>query len=315
MKFAKKIIVAFLVVVFTLVLHNRSAQSEAGPSSTPDMVGDESLHKRVAILVSDLKNPFFVSMVNGAKNAAAIYGMELIVKDAQNSDSRQLVDVADLCREPVDIIIVNPTNDEAIVPGIDLANTHNIPVITLDRESADGEILCHVASDNREGGRMAARLLAKHLNNRGRIVELEGIPGTSAAYARGAGFNEELKNFGQLMVVARQVARFDRNEAFRVIGKIIDSGLEFDGVFAHNDNMILGVADALAARNIKVPGILVGFDGIKEAKVAVKTKKITATIAQEPEMMGKISVDTAARFFRGGKIPPRIFVTLSTVEK
>ncbi len=284
-------------------------------TATPlDLITYEHFNKKVGLSISNLKNPFFISLVQGAKKAAQLYGMELIIEDAENKDSKQLVDIVNLHNQKVDVLIINPTNAEAVIPGIEMARMSNIPVITVDRKASGGDILCHVASDNIEGGRMAARLIAKYLKNKGNIIEIEGIPGTSAAYERGFGFNDELKKFINVKVITRKVANFDRNEAINVITKLIRNGINFDAVFAHNDNMILGVMDVLSKKNYATPKILIGFDAIKEAVRAVNEKRITATIAQQPNEMGNIAIRTAAHFFRGGKISTFIPVNLSMIK-
>ena len=124
-----------------------------------------------------------------------------------------------------------------------------------------------------------AKLLEK-MPKDGRVIELEGIPGTSAALERGAGFHDALKAFPKTKVVAREVADFERHQAQVVIQRILSKNIPFDGVFAHNDNMILGAADALEASPTPADKVLIGFDGIQAAIEALKQGRIDATIAQ-----------------------------------
>ncbi|WP_320044748.1 substrate-binding domain-containing protein [uncultured Desulfobacter sp.] len=283
--------------------------------TTPlDIITYETFGKTIAFSISDMTNPFFLSMVGGAKKAAELYGVELMVNSAENSDSKQLMDLVDFQKSHPDIIILNPTNAESVVPGIEMAVTNKIPVITVDRKSAGGKILCHVASDNIQGGRMAAELVADLLKDKGSIIEIEGIPGTSAAHDRGYGFSDEIKRFKDIKVIDRKVANFDRKQAKQVMTKILYDNVSFDAVFAHNDNMILGVMDALSEVQSSSNKILVGFDAIKDAVQAVKTKKISATIAQHPQEMGRMALEIAAKHFRGEEIPSNIPVKLSVIK-
>ena len=280
-----------------------------------DLVTYEAFNKRVALSISNMKNPFFSSLLLGAQEAAKLFGVKLDIVDAGNNDARQLTDIAYLIRKKVDLIIVNPTNTEAITPAIEMANRENIPIITVDRKSSAGKILCHIESDNLEGGRMAARILAKYLKGKGSVIEIEGIPGTSASHERGWGFNQELRNYPALKVVSREIANFDRKEAQAIMRHLLYSDIQFDAVFAHNDNMILGAIDAFEELGIQLPRVLVGFDAIREAVRAVKQGKLTATIAQKPETMGKLSIEIASGFFRGEELPTTIPVELSLVIK
>lgn len=280
-----------------------------------DLITHESFDKIVALSIANFKNSFFLTLLNGAQEAADLYGVQLLVKDAQNSDPQQLIDIADLLTKKIDLLIVNPTNTESVMPGIEMANKKDIPVITVDRKASGGKILCHIESDNIEGGRMAARILAQRFQEDARVVEIEGIPGTSACYERGIGFNEELRKHPRIKVVDRDVANFDRKEAQEVMQRIILNDNNFDAVFAHNDDMILGVIDALKKSDDQRQRILIGFDALREAKEAVQQGQLTATIAQEPESMGRLSIETAVQYFRGQEINPTLFVDLSVVTK
>lgn len=237
-----------------------------------------------------------------------------MVVDAQNSDAQQLTDVANVIKEKVDVIIINPTNTEMITPGLEMANREKIPVVTVDRKSAWGKILCHIESDNVEGGRMAARLLTKVLKGKGKVIEIEGIPGTSAAHERGLGFNEELSKYPAIEVVSREVANFDRKEAREIMMHLLQNDIKFDAIFAHNDNMILGALEAVEESKT-TPRVFIGFDAIREAVQEVKRGRLTATIAQKPETMGKLSIKVVAGYFRGEKLPAIIPVELSLVTK
>nr|WP_320015127.1 substrate-binding domain-containing protein [uncultured Desulfobacter sp.] len=306
-----------LMGAYGVMLAQSKINAEPVPNklTTPlDIITYETFGKKVAFSISDMKNPFFVSMVGGAQKAAELYSIELIIKSAENNDSKQLMDLSGFQKSNPDIIILNPTHTESVVPGIEMAVMNKIPVITVDRKSACGKILCHVASDNLEGGRIAARLVADLLKNKGSIVEIEGIPGTSASHDRGYGFNDEIKKINNIKVIAREVANFDREQAKQVMTKLLRENVYFDAVFAHNDNMILGVADALSKLELSQNKILVGFDAIREAVQAVKTKKITATIAQHPQEMGRMALKITAKYFRGEEIPSNIPVTLSLIK-
>jgi ABC-type sugar transport system substrate-binding protein len=280
-----------------------------------DLITYEPFNKTVALSISNLKNSFFSTLLHGAQETARLFGVKLIFRDAQNKEAQQLADVANFIKQNVDMIIINPTNTESITPVVEMANTKNIPVITVDRKSSGGEIICHIESDNLEGGRMAARVLAQLLKGKGSVIEIEGIPGTSAAHERGMGFNQELRKYPEITVVAREAANFDRQEAQEVMQGLLKKDTEFDAVFAHNDNMILGVIDALEEMNVHSPRVLIGFDAIPEAVQAVKQGRLTATIAQKPETMGRLSIESSVLYFRGEKLPAVIPVELSLITK
>jgi ABC-type sugar transport system substrate-binding protein len=280
-----------------------------------DLVTNETFDKTIALSISSLQNPFFISLHQAVLSVASLNGAKLVVADARDNNAQQLIDMSAFLKERIDALIVNPTNTETVGPGIELANNLNIPVITVDRKASEGQTICHIESDNVEGGRMAARLIARLLKGKGRVIELEGIPGTSAALDRGAGFNEALKAFPNIKVVAREVADFDQQKAKEVVLRAMQRNLRFDGIFAHNDNMILGAAEALEVRGKASAVVLVGFDGIQAAREALRQSRINATIAQKPEKMGALAVSCIARYWRGENPVSLMRVELEVIEK
>ena len=129
------------------------------------------------------------------------------------------------------------------------------------------------------------------------------------------GFNQVVREHSQMEVVTRETAFFGRNMARLTMLRLLQAGVQFDAVFAHNDSMILGVLEAMDAAKYARPRVLIGFDAIREAVRAVAQGKLTATIAQRPESMGRLAVQSAVRLLRGEQIPPEIPVELELIEK
>ena len=269
----------------------------------------------LGLSISTLNNPFFVDLREGAEAKARELGVRLIVLDAQNDPSRQLAGIEDLIAQKVDAILVNPTDSSAIVPAILAANRAGIPVLTVDRGADGGQVASHIASDNVAGGRMAGELIVQILNGRGRVVELEGIPGTSAARDRGTGFNEVIRKYPGIEVVARQEAGFDRARGLTVMENILQAHPRIDAVFAHNDEMALGAITAIEAAGRLSQIKVVGFDATADAVKAVQEGRMLATIAQKPRLMGELAVDTAVKLLKGEKVPSYIPVPLELVMK
>ncbi|XEQ91250.1 Ribose import binding protein RbsB [Sporomusa carbonis] len=170
-----------------------------------------------------------------------------------------MANIENLIQQKVSVIIVNPVDSKAIVPAIEAANKANIPVITVDRGAAGGKVISAIASDNVAGGKMAGQLIVDKLGGKGKVVELEGIPGTSAANDRGKGFNEAIKTATGIAVVAKQPADFDRAKGMKVMENILQANPEINAVFAHNDEMALGALEAIkAAKRTNI--MAVGFD-------------------------------------------------------
>ncbi|WP_419856488.1 substrate-binding domain-containing protein [Actinobacillus pleuropneumoniae] len=112
----------------------------------------------LALAVSTLDNPFFVTLKEGAEKKAKDLGYKLVVLDSQNDPAKELANVEDLTVRGAKVLLINPTDSEAVGNAVAIANKKNIPVITLDRGANKGEVVSHIASDNVAGGKMAATI-------------------------------------------------------------------------------------------------------------------------------------------------------------
>lgn len=265
---------------------------------------------KLGLVVSTLDNPFFVTLKEGAEKKADELKMDLVVLDSQNDPAKELANVEDLLVKGVDVLLINPTDSDAVGSAVAAANKVKVPVITLDRGANSGEVVTHIASDNVAGGKMAGEFLLKKLGGKGKVVELEGIPGTTAARDRGQGFNEAIA--GKLEVVAKQTADFDRTKGLTVMENIIQAQPQFDAVFAHNDEMALGAMKALEAAGKTV--LLVGFDATDDAVKAVKEHKMLATVAQKPAEIGAKGIQSASDLLAGKKLEKYVPVELMLVS-
>ena len=284
------------------------------PTEAPAAPGSGDI--TIGLSLSTLNNPFFVTLKEGAEKAAADAGVKLIVVDAQDDPAKEATNIEDLIQKGVDALLVNPTDADAVVPSIQKANKAGIPVFTIDRGAAGGDVVSHIASDNVAGGKMAAEFLCNALGGQGKVVELEGIPGTSAARDRGQGFNDYMSSeCTGVEIVARQTANFNRAEGLTVFENILQAQPEIDGVFAHNDEMILGAIEAAEAAGRANDIVFVGFDAVDDAVQAVKDGKLAATIAQQPAEMGKLGVYYAVRNLNGEDVPDYVPVDLALVTK
>jgi ribose transport system substrate-binding protein len=267
----------------------------------------------VGLVLSTLNNPFFVTVKEGAEGKAKQLGYELLVLDSQNDPAKEIANVEDLLSKKIDLLLINPTDSDAVVSAIRAANRANVPVVTLDRGATGGKVLSHVASDNVQGGMMAGELIVKMLGGSGTVVELQGVAGTSAARDRGEGFNAAIDAAAGMVVVASQVADFDRTKGLNVMENILQAQSDIDAVFAHNDEMALGAVKAIQSskRNI----IVVGFDGTGDAVMAVQEGTLLATVAQQAARIGSIGVETADAILNGKAVEKYSPVPLQLITK
>ena len=266
----------------------------------------------LAMVVSTLNNPFFVSMKGGAEIEAAKLGYKLIVLDSQNDPSKELANVEDLTVRGVKAILINPTDSDAVSNAIRIANRSNIPVLTLDRGATRGDVVSHIASDNVAGGAMAGKYIADQLGADVKVLQLEGIAGTSAARERGQGFMQAVDS-SKMNLLASQPADFDRAKGLDVMENMLAANPNVEAVFAQNDEMALGAMRAIKASGKDV--MIVGFDGTDDGIAAVKRGLLAATIAQQPGLIGALGVSTADKVLKNQNVAKNIAVPLKIINK
>ncbi|AUI66739.1 MULTISPECIES: ribose ABC transporter substrate-binding protein RbsB [Glaesserella] len=266
----------------------------------------------IALAISTLDNPFFVTLKEGAEQKAKELGYNLVVLDSQNDPAKELSNVEDVTVRGAKVLLINPTDSEAVGTAVAVANKKNIPVITLDRGANKGTVVSHIASDNVAGGKMAGDFIAEKVGKNAKVIQLEGIAGTSAARERGEGFKQAVEA-NQFELLASQPADFDRTKGLNVMENLLASHGSAKAVFAQNDEMALGALRAIKASGKNI--LVVGFDGTDDAVKAVNGGQLAATIAQQPEKIGELGVEIADKVLKGEKVDAQIPVPLKVITK
>lgn len=285
-------------VILTLSLFLLTACSLEPPQWAKPSNSGNKKEFTIGLSVSTLNNPFFVSLKKGIEKEAKKRGMKVIIVDAQNDSSKQTSDVEDLIQQGVDALLINPTDSSAISTAVESANAVGVPVVTIDRSAEQGKVETLVASDNVKGGEMAAAFIADKLGKGAKVAELEGVPGASATRERGSGFHNIADQ--KLQVVTKQSADFDRTKGLTVMENLLQGHPDIQAVFAHNDEMALGALEAINSSGKDI--LVIGFDGNKDALASIKDRKLSATVAQQPELIGKLATEAADDILHGKKV-------------
>ena len=242
------------------------------------------------------------------KATAAERGIDLKFSDAQQKQENQIKAIRSFIAQRVDGIILAPVVETGWEPVLREAKRANIPVVLVDRGitvSDESLYVTLIASDFVFEGKEACKFLAKALNGKGNIVELQGTPGASAAVERKKGFEEEIVNYPGLKIIKSQTGNFTRAEGKTVMEAFLKSeGKNIHAVYAHNDDMALGAIQAIEEYGLK-PGkdiILVSVDGVRAAFEAMVAGKLNCTVECNP-LLGPLAFDALARAIVGETLP------------
>ena len=265
----------------------------------------------IGLSVSTQNNPFFVTLVEGAKEAATKLGVKLQVTDAGDDAAKQTTDIETLLSSGISVLIVNPVDSDAVAGAVQSAISRGVRVISVDRVVNGVEVDCQIASDNVAGAAMATQFIVDTVGEGAVVAELQGTTGASAAIDRSAGFHSIADS--KLKLVASQSANFDRAQGMSVMENMLQGNGDIQAVFAANDEMALGALEAIsgAGKNI----LVVGFDATDDAVEAVKAGRLGGTIAQQPGLLGATAVENALKIINGETVEKNIPVEVTLVTK
>jgi ribose transport system substrate-binding protein len=271
----------------------------------------------IAVIPKGTTHEYWKSIHAGAEKAkrelaAAGTTVNLIWKGPLKEDDReqQVQVVENFIGRHVDGIVLAPLDSKALVAPVETAVRGSIPVVIIDSGLASTLPASYVATDNREGGRIAARQLGQLLGGRGNVILLRYAVGSNSTEEREEGFLEVMKkDFPAIRLLSTdQHAGATRDSAKRVAETLLSRyGTEVNGVFASNESaasgMLLALRDAgLAGGRVK----FVAFDSGETLNAGLQAGDVQGFVVQNPLNMGYLGVKTIVTLLQGGKVPARI---------
>jgi len=282
-------------------------------SSGTDTGGDSSGKKRIGVTLLTTQHQFYQDLRAGLEAKATEYGYELIVLSAEFDSTIQSNHIDSFIVERVQAIVVCPADSNSVGASIAEANDAGIPVFTADIACTSplGKVVCHIASDNKQGGRLAARLLVEATGGKGRVVILSD-PTRSSVTDRVIGFKAELANHAGLILADELSAGGKRDKAAKVMEDLLQSHPDLAGVFAINDDSALGALAAIEAAGKLGQIKIVGYDATPEAREKIKAGDIYGDVIQHPHKIGELTIQAIHDYFSGKRPPAVIPVEVGT---
>ena len=203
------------------------------------------------------------SMNDEMQREASFSGnIDLRIKTAYDNNQRQIRDIEEFIADGVDLLIVAPNEAAPLTPVIEKAMDEGIPVVLIDRKITSNKYTAFVGADNFQIGKEVGVYASQLLNGKGNIVEIRGLKGSTPDLDRHNGFVNSLSNFPEIKIVYESDGAWLRSEANKRMSEALNKVQSIDLVFAHNDEMAIGVYEAFnVVNNIKKP-IILGIDAL-----------------------------------------------------
>jgi ABC-type sugar transport system substrate-binding protein len=275
----------------------------------------------IAAVIKGVENPFFDAMRDGLVASARRHGIPLRVAAAAGlqDTAGQASKLESLIADDAACYVVNPINRTNLIQGLGHV-ADGTPIVNIDspvgKESAaavGAKITTYIGTDNVAAGRLAADAMAALVDRRARVAVIAGIPGDASSGARIAGFRDGAQ--GRFDVVATSAADFERGKARLAAEAVLQGDPAIKGFFAVNDEMALGVAEAVRAAGRTGEVAVVGVDGIREALAAVKSGALSATVAQYPYTIGELGMEACLAAMRGTPVPANLDAPIMVVTR
>jgi ribose transport system substrate-binding protein len=271
----------------------------------------ESGKRVIAVIPKGVSHFFWQTVHAGAEAAGKELNVEVVWKGpAQETDyTGQINIVEDAINRRVDGIVLAPSHGDALVPVVERAQKEGIPVTIFDSGISTENYLNYVATDNHQGGVVAAERLAEKLGGKGKVAILGVKAGSVSTDQREQGFQETIKQkYPGIQIVAFQYGDADRAKSLDRATDILTANADLNGFFASNESSSVGAVQAIKQKGLSGKVILVGFDSSPNLIDDLNAGAIDSLVLQDPFKMGYEGVKSMVGKLNGQE-PPRMLDT------
>ena len=279
---------------------------------------------KIGALTKSLANPYFLLMKHGYEYAQKKLGVEVVFGSTptEEADVQQLNILQSwLAEGSLEGYVVTPFRATSLNSALTRVSRKNLPIINIDElipedaAKADGiKIIARIASNNVEAGKLDAQLVLSSLPKGSDVAIIEGDPGTTSSTERVTGFTNAAKE-GGLNIVASQPANWNRKKAGQLATTILQGDSNLKAIFVANDDMALGVVRPVQAAGATGKIIVVSVDGTPEAIDALKQGLLAGTVAQYPDAMAYMAIETLVKNLNGETVPEKIYSPIKLITK
>lgn len=274
--------------------------STGGPGGDDGSAGgNDGELDSVALMVSDLSNPFFSAMQDAVEEAADEQGFEVNVQDGRQDLSAQNEQIDALIQQGIDVLLLNAADSAGIAPAVERATEAGIVVVAVGDQAEGAQVLAAV--NNVQAGERACQFMAEELGNKGEVAIIDGTA-VSAVQQRVEGCQAALKEIPGIEVVATQNGDNSIGEAQIIATDVLTANPDLGGIFGINDPTALGALAAAEDAGFS-DLVIVGVDGSPDAVAALQSESMFfGTATQDPRAMVTEGLAASETLFAGDEL-------------
>jgi ribose transport system substrate-binding protein len=284
---------------------------------------DDAKKPTVALVMKSLANEFFLTMEDGAKAYQKDHSadFDLISNGIKNeSDTAAQIDIVNqMIVKKVDALVIAPADSKALASVLKKAQDAGIKVVNIDNQ-LDADVLKgkgmevpFVGPNNRKGAKLVGDYLARQLTAGDQVGIIEGVPTTTNAQQRTAGFKDAM-DAAQMKIVSTQSGNWEIDKGNAVASAMLNEYPNLKALLAGNDSMALGAVSAVRAAGKAGKVQVVGYDNINAIKPMLKDGRVLATADQFAARQAVYGIDTALKMVKGEKLDIKDGVIETPVE-
>jgi ribose transport system substrate-binding protein len=228
-------------------------------------------------------------------------GLKILVKTSPTG-AAQANALEDLTQQKIDALVVLPFNSDELTSPVSQVKKQGTFITVVDRGLKDASIQdVYVAGNNPEFGRVSGQYFKDNLKT-GDIVVLRGIP-TVIDSERVDNFEKAIAGSG-VKIIDKQFANWSRDDAFKVMQDFLAKHKKIDAVWAADDDMAIGVLEAIKQAKRDDIKLVVGGAGMKDMvkRVIDGDKLVPINVLYPPAMIATAIQVTVAHFYGGAPV-------------
>jgi ribose transport system substrate-binding protein len=269
----------------------------------------------IGVSLAQDDNPFYIVMLKGIRARADELGWNVVTVSANEDKVKQINGVQDLIAQGVKGVLISPVDAVGVNAAYDAAKAANIPIVSVARGSTSPNQTLHVAMDEKQIGRDIAAWTANAIGGEGKVAMLLGPSGAPTFRNLADGYTEVMAKYPKIQIVFRSDGAMTRERGVKQAEDALVANPDLKAIYAANDDVALGAAQAVIAAGASDRTIVTGMNGVPPALHAIKDGKLAMTVELNPFLWGRLGVDVLASYLKGDKVEPRVFIKHVIVDK